>query len=167
MSDALVTFDIEVIIELGSGTENTVAAATYNGFYIPEGELLPAEKDAVIDSQAYVDYEDFIESVEDLITDYFELHIYYKNKSKDFSRYFGMVVKDDEGNVVANFNFNLRISNHDPHRSKRSQQHKKESNEALAKITKKKLQPITKSITINREKFVDYTEAYIRLVQKL
>lgn len=156
-------FDIEVEIEYfdtqAQGIQ--VTASEYKGFQIPDGPLLSGVPGAVIDSQALIDYEDFIESVTDLITDYYDLDIYYKNTSPDHSNYFGMLAKNAKGEIILDFDFTLRVSNHDPHRSAQSQQHKKERKAALNKITKnKKTKPITHSIIVNSEIYDTYIEAY-------
>jgi len=155
-------FDIVVdITYFDESSSDTVVATEYKGFQIPDGPLISGIPGAVLDSQALIDYEDFIESVTDLITDYYELDIYYKNTSSDHSNYFGMLAKNDKGEVILDFDFTLRVSNHDPHRSSQSQQHKKERKEALNKITKgKKTKPITHSIVVNSEIYNSYIEAY-------
>ena len=154
-------FDIEV--EIGYYAESDrVVASQYKGFYVPDGELLPADIREVVDSQAYVDYEDFVESVTDLITEYYGLDVYYKNESKFLSHYFGLLAKDSDGNIILDFNFKLRVSPHDPHRSEESQQHKKEQEDDLLNATGgKKPRPITKSIVVNRETFPSYLDAYV------
>ena len=153
---------IEIIVDIEYFEQLAVAASTYKGFQIPDGPLISGIPEAVIDSQALVDYESFIESVTDLITDYYELHIYYKNTSPDHSNYFGMLVKNDDGILLIDFDFTLRISNHNPHRSQQSQQHKKERKKALAEVTQgKKTKPITSHIEVNKENFDTYLEAYI------
>ena len=159
---------INVSVVVGyADPDNKVAASTYEkadkSFNIPDGPLLPAGKEIYIDpnSQLVADYDDFIESVEDLITDYYNLKIYYKNSSTDYSRHFGMLAKDDNGNVVINFDFTMRISNHTAHRTPESQKHKKERKAQLAKETDgKKTKPIVKSILVNDKEFSSYLDAY-------
>ena len=141
-----------------------VAASEYRGFYVPDGPLISGLPNAVVDSQALVDYEDFIESVQDLITEYYELHIYYKNESKGLSHYFGILAKDVDGTIILDFDFNLRVSNHDPHRSTSSQKHKKERDIELKRLSEgKKPRPLTKSITVNSEEFENYMDAYLKV----
>lgn len=155
------THRIEVVFEVGYKDAESVAAATYRGYNVPEGPLLPAEKDAIIDSQVYQDYQDFIESVEDLCTDYYDLEIYYKNKSQDNSFYWGMLAKNSDESLILDFDFTLRVSNHDSHRSEQSQKHKAEKKAKLAEIAKgKKTRPITRSIVVNQDKFSSWMEAY-------
>ena len=155
--------DIVVDIEYFDDTSR-IAASEYRGFYVPDGPVISGLPDAVLGSQALQDYADFIESVQDLMTDFYHLEIYYKNKSKDNSFYFGSLVKDREGNIIADFDFTLRVSNHDSHRSEQSQQHKKERKAKLKELTQgKDTQPITKSIIVNSEKCKDYMDAYLKV----
>ena len=142
--------------------QTPIAASKHRGFQIPDGPLISGIPGAIIDSQAVADYEAFIESVTDLITEYYELIIYYKNKSKDYSNYFGMLAKDSRGNIIADFDFTLRVSNHDPHRSKESQRHKKQRQAELKRITEgKKPRPITDYIVVNDTEFDNYLDAYL------
>ena len=155
---------VEVIIEYYDPDATPVAASQYKGFEIPEGPLISGLPGVVADSQAVADYEAFIESVQDLITDYYGLEIYYHNSSKDFSHYFGMVARNEQGEIILKFDFTLRISNHQPHRSNQSQQHKKEKKEALNKLTNgRSLRPITKNIIVNKEECISYDEAYMKV----
>lgn len=159
--NSLEHIDIVVEIEYFYNGTDRIAASEYKGFYVPDGPIISGLPDAVLGSQALQDYADFIESVQDLMTDYYGLHIYYKNESKDHSFYFGSVIKDDAGNVIADFDFTLRVSNHDAHRSNESQHNKKERQSKLSEVTHgKKTRPITRSIVVNDEKCKDYFEAY-------
>ena len=118
-------FDIVVEIEYFDDTTR-VAASEYKGFYVPDGPVISGLPDEVLGSKALQDYADFIESVQALITDFYKLKIYYKNTSKDLSNYFGILAKNKDGSIIIDFDFTLRISNHDAKRSKQSQKHKKE-----------------------------------------
>ena len=114
--------------------------------------LIEADKDAVInpDSQIVLDYEDFIESVTDLITDYYDLHIYYKNNSDGYSHYFGLLAKDDNDNLIIDFDLSFRISSHPEHRS-----------QELKKLSSwEKTKPIVSSIKVNDEEFNNYFKAF-------
>lgn len=154
------SFDIEVGVEWEKDDE-AVAAATYKGAEVPEGPLLPWEKDALIDSQLLADYHAFIDSVEDLIVDYYDLHVYYKNNSDDNSFYFGLLAKNSDGSLVLDFDFRLRISNHDQHRSPQSQYNKKLQDKALLEVTDgKKLKPLRAYIVVNDKECKSYMEAY-------
>lgn len=157
-----VTQKIEVIFEVElNHVEDQVAAATYKGFYVPEGELLPAEKDAIINSQMYADYEGFIESVEDLLTDYYELKIYYKNDSPDNSFYYGVLAKNSDATLILDFSATFRISNHRGHRTDEQTKHKKEQKAKLRELSNgKKVQIIYKPIIVNQKTFDSYFEAF-------
>jgi len=163
-SDSILPVHIDIVVEIEYYDPVPVAAAEYKGFSIPDGPVITGIPDAILDSQAIADFDAFLESVEDLCTEYYDLEIYYKNVSPYHSCYFGMLAKDCEGNVVLDFDFSLRISNHEPHRSENSQKHKKERQAALNQITQgKKPRPITKIITVNAEEVDSYEEAYMKV----
>lgn len=159
-----VKLEINVVYEIEFPPDTKVAAATHKGFSVPEGELLPSEKDALINSQAWDDYCSFIESVEDLMTDYYDLTIYYRNESEDYSFYWGALAKNEDGSLIVDFSLKLRVSNHEPRRSRESQHNKKEQQAKLMELTHgKKPQPVTKQITVNRDRFQDYLDAYLKV----
>lgn len=152
--------DISYNIELfGSGQE--VAAASYKGFNIPEGELMPSDKHAIINSQEYENYHAFIDSVEGLLRDYYCLHIFYKNESNYDSFYCGCLAKNDDESLIIDFNLNLKVSTHPAHRTNESKQHKKEQEAARSKATKgKPTRPIFISVVVNKETFSSYINAF-------
>lgn len=154
-------FDIVVEIEYFDDTTR-VAASEYKGFYVPDGPVISGLPDAVLGSQALQDYADFIESVQALITDFYKLKIYYKNSLKDHSNYFGILAKNKDGSIIIDFDFTLRVSNHDPKRSKKSQKHKKEREAELKKLTDgKNTKPIRRNIVVNNERYTSYMKAYV------
>ena len=152
-----------IVVELEYIPSDEVAAATYKGFTVPDGPVISGLPDAILDSQALADYEAFIESIQDLITEYYKLQIYYKNSSKDHSYYFDMLAKNDAGEIILDFDFTLRVSNHNPHRTAQSESHKKERKEALKQITSKATKPITKNIIVNDTIFDSYEDAYVKV----
>lgn len=153
---------IAVIVEIEIPTSPTqVAAGTRTGQELPKGELLPSEKDVLISSQALEDYHSFIESVEDLISDYYGLDIYYKNDLPDNSWYFGFIAKNSDGTPVIDFEATIRVSNHPSHRSPESQANKQKQKAALKEyVGDIKLKPIRKTILVNKDQFASYEEAY-------
>lgn len=162
-----VVFEAE-LTELFDSTDMNIAAATIRGIYIPEGELMPAEKDAIFSSQCYTDFCTFNEGVNDLLADYCGLDVYYKNESDTHSFYFGSLAKAADGTLLVDFTCVLRISTHDPVRSKSSQKHKKEREEALQNRIgdskkAKGVKVIPKSITVNRETFDSYADAFFHV----
>ena len=159
---------IDVVVEISLFDPDGRIAASREVPDLPKGELMPAEKDVLIGSQVLEDYHAFIDSIEDLITDYYDLHIFYKNDSPDNSYYFGMLAKDDKGNILLDFDFTLRVSTHDPKRSEMSQKHKKEKKDKLLKTTGgKKTRPIRKYLTVNDVEFDSYEEAYLEVDKKI
>ena len=121
----------------------------------------PPEKNALIDTQALADYHAFIDSVEDLLKDYYNLHVYYKNDSSDNSFYYGLLAKNSDGSLVLDFDFRLRISTHDPHRTPQSQHNKKLQDAALSEVAYgKRLKPLRAYIVVNSRECKSYLEAY-------
>ena len=153
-------FNIDIDIETPV-LENNIAASTYKGHIFPDGELPPPEKDMTWADFVENDYNDFLESVEDYLTDAYNLTVYYKHKSKYRSMYFGMLAKDSDGNILFRFGLKLRISNHDSRRSKASQQQKQLEKHAIVKQYGKIPKAIVKSITVNNEKFDNYLDVII------
>lgn len=166
-----ITFDLLVNIYLD--TDNPyIAAATYKGFYIPDGELISGEKNAIIPPQALADYNAFIVSVEDLCIDYYGLELTYLNFSEDNSNYYNFIAKDAYGNPILKFRLRLRVSTHPAHRTKLQQQHKKEEEQSteLHRFTRgKKLTPYTIDYVLNKEntEIKSYEDAFIQLDQRI
>ncbi|MDO4406051.1 MAG: hypothetical protein Q4C07_02565 [Eubacteriales bacterium] len=158
---------VNIVVNVEFVADNGVAAATYykggKVFNVLQGRLLPASKPIKLepDSQIVVDYTDFIESVTDLITDYYNLKVCYKNKSENYSYYFGMLAKDSNNDIIMDFDFTLRISNHLPKRFKSSQEHKNKRKQDLKEFTGgRPTRPQTKSIIVNEKVFSNYMDAY-------
>ena len=98
-----------IVVELECTSPDEVAAE----FSTPEGPVTSGLSDVILDSQVLADYEAFIESIQDLIIDYYKLKIYHKNSSN----YFGMLAKNDAGEIILDFDFTLRIPIHSLHRN--------------------------------------------------
>ena len=159
-----VDLNIDVVFDVSLNYADGVAAATYKGFNVPDGPLMPSEKDAVIDSQAYADYESFIESVKSIITDYYGLKIYYENISPYGSFYYGALATNSDNSFILKFRVIFRISTHNAHRSDESQRHKKDEEAAVKKFTsisqnKRLPRVISKSIIVNDKEFESYFHA--------
>lgn len=152
-----VIFNIEVML---SAAENQVVAATYKGIEIPEGELPPADKDAIWNSQVYQNYLSFIDSVEEILQDY-DLNIYYKNDSPDRSFYWSALAKNDDGSNLLDFTTRLRVATHPAHRTKESEHNKKLEKAELKKISKgKRVAPLNITVIVNNEstEFTSYLD---------
>lgn len=166
--------EFEIIVNIVSGqVSKEVAAATYKGFEIPDGEVIPGDKDAILTDQIIADYEAFIESVEDLLTEYYGLELLYQGNSPDYSHYFSFLAKDkDTGKLYFKFRLRLRVSNHDSHRSKESQRHKKEETQTdahkkLITDAGKKPKAYTKNVIVNNKECDTYEEAFIDIDEKV
>lgn len=162
-----VVFNVELYTE---EDRNQLAAATYKGVEVPEGDLPPADKKIIMNSQVYSDYISFIKSVEDLLTDYYDLTIYYKNESEYDSFYWGGLAKSDDGTFMLDFEVTLRVATHPAHRTKESQKEKKIQKQELAKVAgKKRVKTIRIDLVVNDESedFNSYIEAFAALDEKV
>lgn len=159
-------FNIEVILypKLFSD-EQDIAAATYQGYEIPDGAMMPADKKIKPSEQQIIDYKAFIQDVEDMLKEHHELKLVYKNKSKDYSNYYSFLAQDDKGNTLFRFRLRLRVSTHNPKRS--SEQKKNIAEEEavvreLLKDTNKKPIKMTKIIIVNDSSEYDsYFDAFV------
>ena len=148
---------LQIIVEVEFVNETESVAAAYELENLRNSKSPPVAKDALIDSQVLADYHAFVETIEDLITDYFGLDIYYKNDSP----YFGALAVDSTGKYILDCEAVIRISTHDPHRTPESVKEKVKQQDKLKGITNgAKLQPVRKNIIINDESFSNYDEAY-------
>lgn len=160
------TFDIDVLIdELNGGAIES--SADPSNYYIPSGRVIEDIKDN--DPQVIADYDAFVETIEDLLIDYYHFELTYYDDNENNSRYYNFLAKDSEGNITMKFRLRLRISNHVPHRTQKSQKKKnseiENSREELHKFLNdnqiSKLKAYTKVIIINNKEYDSYEEAFI------
>lgn len=159
-------FNIEVILypKIFSG-EQGVAASTYRGYEIPDGEMMPANKKIKPSAQQIIDYNTFIKDVEDMLEDHHELKLVYQNKSEDYSNYYSFFALDNKGNTLFRFRLRLRVSTHNLKRS--SEQKKNIAKEEavvreLLKDTNKKPIKMTKIIIVNdNSEYDSYFDAFV------
>ena len=157
-------FNVEV--EIASPLPVDCSALNLHGIdlNVPDGDVISPERH-LINSQAIADYEAFVENLEILLEDYYELELYYKNASENNSWYMSFLAKDAGGKVLAKFNVRLRISNHPARRTAQQKKQKKEEKQQLMRykgLTQSqlnKIRPFTKSIVVNSETYADYDEA--------
>lgn len=155
---------IDAVFEIFLDSLTEVAAATYKGITIPEGELMPADKDAIYTSQQYQDFQSFLESVEALLTDYYGLRIYYKNNSDYNSFYWGVLAKNSDETLIIDFDLTLRVSTHPAHRTEQSQAEKKKQKAAKNVATGgKKTKPLRKVVVVNDKEFASYFDAIVEV----
>jgi len=142
-----------------------IAAATYKDKYnVPDGPLLPADKNAVVSSQAFTDFRAFVEAVYSMINDQYDLHIYYENDSIYRSFYYAALAKNNDGSLILRFRSIFRISTHEPEPSPESDKHKKEeraaARAATGKVANKDLPRVLPvHIIVNEQEFDSYLEA--------
>jgi hypothetical protein len=152
----------DIVIDFLVSQSESVVASEYKGFWVTDAPVIPNLPKELIDSQTFQDFEDFMESVTKLITDYHKLHIYYKNVSPDHAHYFGLLAKDDQNRIILDFDFTFRVANHRAHRTPESEYNKQEQEEALNIATKgNPTKPMTKTILVNNEQYTKYLDAYI------
>lgn len=161
-----VDFNIEVIL-YPNGTTATmpVAAAEYKGYQIPEGSFMPADKKVKPSEQQIIDYRTFIQDIESMLSDHHELQLIYKNKSANYSNYYSFLALNDKGEPVFRFRLRLRVSTHDPHRTKEQQKEEVKEEKAVARyLNGKKPQKMTKIIIVNDEsEYIDYLDAFVAI----
>lgn len=158
-----VEFNIDVVLSYIDDIDDiSIAASTHRGYELPDGPLMPPNKDDAVTEQQIIDYETFLQDVIDFLEDNCELQVIYKNKSPDRSLYRTFLAKDDKGNLLFKFKTRLRVSTHDPHRTEQQQANKKAEEKSTAHYFegKKKPRKMTKIITVNSEKYISYFEAF-------
>lgn len=160
-----IEFNIEVILYPKTvDNQSNVAAATYRGYEIPDGPLMPADKNIQVSEQQIIDYETFIEDVEDMLKERHELKLIYENKSKDYSNYYTFLAVDENGNPYFRFRLRLRVSTHDPRRSSAQKAEIAKEEQAVEEYLKGKKKPnkMTKIIVVNDESEYDsYLDAFV------
>lgn len=158
-----VEFEIDVVLSyIDTSEEMSVAASTYRGYTLPDGPLMPPNKQDPVTKQQIIDYETFLQDVIDFLEDNCNLKVIYKNKSPDKSLYRTFLAKDSKGNLLFKFKTRLRVSAHNPHRTKQQQANVKNEERATAHYFegKKKPRKMTKIITVNSETYSSYFEAF-------
>lgn len=153
---------IQIVVEVEFLNTSESVAASYSSERFKNSELPPAEKDALMNSQVFADYAAFVETIEDLITDYFGLNIYYKNDNAIYnSFYFGVLAVDDNENYILDCEAVIRISTHYQHKTPASEEAKAKQKAKLKEVTNgARLQPVRKNILINDKSFSNYDDAY-------
>lgn len=92
------------------------------------------------------------------------MSIYYKNNSEYNSFYFGILAKDADENLIADFDFTLRISIHDSSRTPGSQSEKKKQKAKLKEVLKfAKTKHLRTSVTVNDKAFDSWMDAFLEI----
>lgn len=166
-----IEFNIEVMLYPKTvDNQSNVAASTYRGYEIPDGPLMPADKKIKVSEQQIIDYETFIEDVEDMLKDHHELKLIYENKSKDYSNYYTFLAVDENDNPYFRFRLRLRVSTHDPRRSSAQKAEIAKEEKAVEEYLKGKKKPdkMTKIIVINDDSEYDsYLDAFVDICDKV
>lgn len=160
-----IKFDIEVILyPKFADNSSGIAASTYRGYDLPDGALMPADKNIKISEQQIIDYETFIADVEDMLKNKHELKLIYQNKSADYSNYYTFLAVDNMGNPYFRFRLRLRVSTHDPRRSSAQKLEIAKEEKAVQEYLKGRKKPdkMTKIIVVNDESEYDnYLDAFV------
>lgn len=141
-----------------------VATRDLSDYSIPSGPVISMYKERVTQKMKN-DFEAFMEDVEIFCETNCNLIGTYKNVSDDDSYYYNYLATDDEGNIIVKFRLRLRISNHDPKRSKEQKAHKDEETDSeilkdlLSPDQISKLKAYTKLITVNDSEYTNYESA--------
>lgn len=160
--------DMDAIICLDDSIE---ASADPSNYCIPDGLVISDIRNK--SPQMIADYDAFVETIEDLLIDYYGLELTYFNDSNDNSRYYNFLAKDENGNAKIKFRFRLMISNHYPHRTELSQKYKKEEKQSpeLKKSVSQeniyKMKPYTQIIVVNGKEYSTYEEAFKSIDSKI
>lgn len=169
-SSELIELDVTIfadhpIFYLYDEGEGIVAAFDSAKYNLPTGPVISRYKNRIT-QQMIDDFESFMEDVEILCEEDYNLVGTYKHVSNDHSYYYNYLAKDDEGNIIVKFRLRLRISNHLGRKSKKQKYNKNQEaaseklKEMLSDEDIRKLKKYTKTITINNEIFVSYEEAF-------
>lgn len=160
--------DIEVYADhpiFWSNDSEIAAAIDLTKYDLPKGEMIAKDK-ARVTGHMIDDFDSFVERVEDLCEEDYELILTYKNVSDDHSYYYNYLATDSEGNITVDIRLRLRISNHSPKRSKEQRRHKDEEleserlHELLSDYEISKLTKYPKIIVVNDERFETYEDAF-------
>lgn len=160
--------EFEICIEiLPKYTTQEVKAAMYKRNNIPDDEVISELRSAIITNKIEVDYASFIESLEDLLTEYYGLELVYEDEYQDYSYYYSFIAKEKEsGKLFFKFTLRLRISNHSAYRSDASQAHKTEDIQTarykeLIRDISNGSRSYTQNIVVNTETYRSYEAAFV------
>lgn len=173
-SDSSISSPISLVVEVvfGYSEDNTRVAASKGVVpdSVPKTQLPHVVKGVPLGLQAKADYDSFVTSVVELMEDYYDLHIYYKNTSPDESHYYACLAKDASKELVLDFKVKIRIATHAAHESKQADYNKARETEATKEVAKgKKLKPLYIQLICNdeNEDVSTYDEAYLWIDDQL
>ncbi len=153
-------------------THNIAASIDLSEFELPSGQVISKEKERVT-QEIKDDSEAFMDRVEFLCGDKLHLFGTYKNVSEDDSYYYNYFAKDSNDNIILDYRMRLRISSHNPKRSKQQKLHKKSEldSETLRRLLSEEeiqgLDAYSVYITVNDKTFTSYEQAFAFIVSRL
>lgn len=155
------TFNIEVIYSFTDDYFDIAASRYLDTSDFTNNGVISSNPLDKLSDQEIADYESFVDTIEDLLTEYYDFEVIYSNSSNYLSHYYVLLAKDDKGNVIFKFRLKLRVSNHQAKRTSNQKKRKAEERQAIEKYLKgKKVRPINKDIIINNTKYKSYYDAY-------
>ena len=139
---------------------------------LPKGPVISKDRKRI--TRLMIDeYESFVQRIEDTCEEVYDLVGTYTNESDDLSHYYNYLVRNAEGNIIAKFRIRLRISNHEPKRTKQQQHNKKEElnseklHELLSEQQISKMNPYPILVVVNDETFKSYEDAFDMIDERL
>ena len=170
--NSIMEFDINVEI-IPKYTAEEMKSAMNNRGEPPDVEVISGLKAAIITYKIEPDYEAFIESVEDLLTEYYGLELFYMHKPDGHSKYYSFLAKDKTSSKVY-FEFRLRLDilNHPANRTGAFQKHNIEAadterNMELTEDVSKDPRPYSIRVTVNNAQFDSYETAFVDTDEKI
>lgn len=139
---------------------------------LPKGEVISKDRNRIT-QRMIDDYESFVERIEDLCEEFYDLVGTYSDESNDYSHYYNYLVKDLDGNIIAKFRIRIRISNHSAKRTQQQQRNKKselDSEKLHQLLTEQQISKIRSYpilIVVNNETFESYEEAFDSIDQRI
>lgn len=139
---------------------------------LPKGEVISKDRNKIT-QRMIDDYESFVERIEDLCEESYDLVGTYSDESNDYSHYYNYLVKDLSGNIIAKFRIRIRISNHSAKRTQQQQQNKRselDSEKLHQLLTEQQISRIRSYpilIVVNNETFESYEEAFDSIDERI
>lgn len=170
--NSVMEFDINVEI-IPKYTTEEMEDAINKGGEISDVIVSFGLKAAVITYQIEPDYEAFIESVEDLLTEYYGLELFYEHNQNERSKYYSFLAKEKtSGKVYYIFSLCLGISYPPANRTEASQELRieatdTESDKELKKDISKDRKPYLLIIAVNNKQFDSYEAAFVDMDEKI
>lgn len=158
------TFNIQVIYYFEDDDFDIAASTRLNPSDFPSSNVISTALFNDLSDQEIADYESFVETIEDLLVEYYDFEIVYSSESKYLSHYYVLLAKDNDGNIIFKFRLKLRVSNHLAKRTPNQKKRKAEERKAVSSYLKgKKVKPMNKDMIVNNTKYSSYYDAYVHI----